>query len=629
MENGWIEYLDYAFARLLVRRFKEENAAVLAAASLASRVTSRGHVCLDLDNPEVQLADLGFEDLDLGGLLEGQRLMALLAKSPAVGFENQYKPLILSGTKLYLNRYFNYERSIADQVRDRCRQAAENIDSKLLAALLERYFGQDDRKEPVNWQKVAAVAAACKRLCIVSGGPGTGKTHTAARIIALLLSAFPGKVRRVLLAAPTGKAAARLQESILKARRDLDLDGPAADGFPVTASTIHRLLGLRGDGRAGRYNLSNPLPADLVIIDEASMIDLSLMHRLLESIVADTRLVLMGDKDQLASVEAGSVLADLCGRDGRISFSASFAKAVSKVCRFDLPGRMVVAEPSGGLVDHVVFLKRSYRFDPGGGIGALAAAINAGRAERVLELLADTRQTSLEWIRPDDGRQFREVVEKVVSENYLPLFRAEDTERRLQALEKFKILCAVQRGPYGVERLNSLAETVALAKGFIPARYLDTWPWYPGRPVMILQNDYRQQLFNGDTGVAVLDVRGGRIDFSVAFPAPGGQVRRIAAHRLPGLQTVFAATIHRSQGSEYDKVLIVLPNRDNPLLTRELLYTAVTRARSGVVVWAEESILAGAVRRQMHRASGLEAIVWSRRQKNMKGQEEHAYDHQG
>ncbi len=611
LEDGCIEYIDYAFARLIARRFGEENEAVLAAAALTSRVTCQGHVCFDLDNPAPQLAGPDFNSARPAGLPRHRRLIELLSASPAVGFENDYKPLILSGSKLYLNRYFNYEKSIADQILSRCRALPEPVDTGLLAVLLERYFGPDRSPGKVNWAKVAAVAAACRRLCIVSGGPGTGKTYTAARIIALLLAAFPEQLRRVCLAAPTGKAAARLQESILEARAGLDLRGPAAEGFPHQASTIHRLLGIRGDGLSSRYDLSNPLPADLVVIDEASMVDMALMHRLLEALLPDTRLVLLGDKDQLASVEAGSVLGDLCGRSGKIGFSAGFARTVAGACRFELPGRMIVSQ-GGCLVDHVVFLRESHRFDPGGGIGALSRAVNAGRADQAMKLLADPEQPALEWIRPGGSRDFTAVVEKEVLDNYAGLFKGEDARQRLRVLEKFKILCAVQRGPYGVERLNRLAEAAALDRGLIPARYLETWPWYPGRPVMILQNDYRQQLFNGDTGVAGLQGRGaGGPDFKVDFQASGGQVRQLTAHGLPALQTVYATTIHRSQGSEFDKVFIVLPDRDNPLLTRELLYTAVTRARRRVTVWAEESILAKTVRRRLHRASGLEARLWT------------------
>ncbi len=612
LENGFIQYLDYAFARVLARRFGERRKAVLAAAALTSSVTCQGHVCLDLENPAFQLAGLDFDGRQLDGILQPRRLTKLLAESPAVGFENDYKPLILSGNKLYLNRYFNYEKAVAHQVVSRCRKLVPPADTSLLAGLVERYFGPDRQPAEVNWAKVAAVAAACTRFCIVSGGPGTGKTHTAARIIALLLAAFPERVRRVYLAAPTGKAAARLEDSISKARQSLNLEGHAAAAFPRQAATIHRLLGLGSDGHSSRYNIANPLPADLVIIDEASMVDLALMHKLLEALLPDTQLVLLGDKDQLASVEAGSVLGDLCGRSGKIRFSTAFAENVSRVCRFELPSGFVVSQGGDGLVDHVVFLRKSYRFDPGGGIGALARAINAGRVDKVMDLLADPEQATLEWVRPGGGRDFKDQVQKTVLENYSQLFLGKNAEQRLGALEKFKILCAVQRGSFGVEQLNRMAEAAAFAKGLIPARWLETWPWYPGRPVMILQNDYRLQLFNGDTGVAVVHASGGNAaDFKVDFLTSGGQIRQLAIEGLPALQTVFATTIHRSQGSEFDKVFIVLPERDNPLLTRELLYTAVTRARRRVTIWADESILARAVQRRLHRASGLEARLWT------------------
>ncbi len=610
LESGVIEYLDYAFAGLLARRFGESSPEVLTAAALTSQVTCQGHVCLDLDDPGYQLPDADFEHSVPGFMCECQRLKRCLEKSVAVGYEDEYKPLIISGNRLYLNRYFNYEIKVAQHVERLCSEHPDEPDPDRLAHLLGRYFGNHD-KQGVNWSKVAAVTAALKKLCIVSGGPGTGKTYTAARIVAVLLEGLPGKMQRILLAAPTGKAAARLEESFKEAGDEFKLPASVKDAFPSRASTIHRMLGIRANGERPRFNASNPLPADLVLVDESSMIDLALMHCLLEALAPDARLILLGDKDQLASVEAGSVLGDLCGKATRVSFSSEFAHKIEKICSFKLPRQFLETGPGGCLNDHLVFLTKSHRFDPSGGIGALAKGINAGRSDDVIRMLSDSGQSSVRWIKPGSGLVLKNLVQNYVLENYDLLFSAENRLRRLQALERFKILCAVRPGPFGVESLNKTAEAAALKTGLIESRYLDTWPWYPGRPVLILRNDYRQQLFNGDTGVTVAQQnQNGGTDFSVAFSTAEGNVRQIPVSRLPDLVTVFAATVHRSQGSEYDKVLIVLPDRDNPILSRELLYTAVTRAREQVVIWADEKIVLNAVQKRLRRASGLERRLW-------------------
>jgi exodeoxyribonuclease V alpha subunit len=542
---------------------------------------------------------------------------------------------VLDGSdRLYLARYWRFEQDLAAALARRSTTWAPGVDRDRLAADLRRLFPA--APSGPDWQRVAAALAVLRNLTVISGGPGTGKTRTVAAILALLAGQSGGRAPRVGLAAPTGKAAARLAQSIRRVRAELPLDEAERAALPEEAATLHRLLGVV-PGRSGfRHDAGNPLHLDALVVDEASMVDLPLMARTVAALPAHARLVLLGDRDQLASVEAGAVLADICGPASHPGYSADVAGALQQVTGFEVP--TATQGPAAAVADALVVLRRSYRFGEASGIGALAARVNAGDAAGALELLASAGPRGSPCSPPGPGEvvapapadpergasapsesgrrpdlQFRPVLEaeratlvgREVVPHFRALFEASGPGAALTALGRFRVLCALREGPWGVGALNALIERGLERSGLVPRER----PWYPGRPVMVTRNDYALGLFNGDVGVLWPDPEaGGQV--RAFFEVPGGGLRRVPPARLPPHETVFAMTVHKSQGSELDEVLLVLPDRPSPVLTRELLYTAVTRARQRVQVWGNEAVLVAAVQARVRRASGLREALW-------------------
>ncbi|HSV93663.1 MAG TPA: exodeoxyribonuclease V subunit alpha, partial [Desulfobacterales bacterium] len=408
-----------------------------------------------------------------------------------------------------------------------------------------------------------------------TGGPGSGKTYTISAILELLDRLQEERPLRALLTAPTGKAAARLQES---------LRGAARAGAALEVTTIHRLLQPVPGTTRFRFDRRRPLPAGAVVVDEASMVDLALMAKLVDAMPPEARLILVGDRHQLASVEAGSVLGDLCGADPHDRATPS------------------VPRPMGPCI---VEIERSYRFAPGSAIGELSRAVNAGDARAALAMLADDRSGALEWVDPERGSPARGALRRTIEEGHRTLAVADEPGAALEAVGRFKILCAHASGPSGVDELNRESERLIR-----PGRRTDAGgsPWYAGRPVLVTRNDYALALFNGDIGVALADPATGRL--GVHFPAPPGMCRTVAPQRLPAHETAYALTVHKSQGSEFDEVLLVLPERDSPVLTRELIYTALTRARRRITVCGRAEVIRTAVERRIRRTSGLRDVLW-------------------
>ena len=488
---------------------------------------------------------------------------------------------------------------------------------------------------------MAAAVALHRRLTVIAGGPGTGKTYTVTRVLAALhLAARAGDERRslrVALAAPTGKAAARLTESLRTGLPGLPVDAALRDDMARThASTIHRLLGGRGIASTRfRHDAATPLPHDVVIVDEASMVSLPLMAKLVDAVRDDARLILLGDRDQLASVEAGAVLGDICGPDGSrpvLRLSSAAVDALDPL----LMGRLAGAcEPADGpgIWDSIVRLDRFRRFDEHGPLAAVAAGIQQGTdgIDDVLALLdppadrdvadgepasaltdaADAPGSGAVLLDPDVGSDARSRVVQVAVRGWADAVAAAlagaPAAEVLTAMERLRVLCALRRGPSGVTGWNRTIEQ-ALAHthpGFDPDER-----WYIGRPVLVTRNDRALRLSNGDVGVILADPErpGRRV---AAFWADDGTVRTISPARLPAAETCFAVTIHKSQGSQFDHAVVVLPDDPSPLLTRELLYTAVTRAAYRVTILGRRSIVRDALSRPIQRASGLQQRLWN------------------
>jgi len=573
METIQLSSLDHHFADFVTRVEGRRCEGLWVAAALVSSVTGRGHVCLDLAGA----AGCGIVPFQPGTapLLSPPADLWLeqLSGCATVGRPGDYTPLVLDvAGRLYLHRSWDSERRVAEGIR--IRSAVLPGDEARFTAGLDRYF--PPAADADDLQRQAALTALSRRFTVISGGPGTGKTTTVARILALLIELADGAPPRILLAAPTGKAALRLNQSIEDSVGRMDLSDAVRSALPREVSTVHRLLGVVPGRSAFRYNRDNPLSCDVLVVDEASMVDLQLMSRLLDALRDDARVILLGDRDQLASVEAGAVLADICAGAG----------------------------PGGGSDERpaIVHLTHSYRFPDESGIGRLSRLINAGDGDGALDLLRSGRYRDICWRPLPPAEVFAECVTAAACEGYAPFAGAELPAQALEALELFRVLAPHRGGRHGVDGLNRLIG---------PALSRSRPPGSPSvlQPVMVTGNTYDLGLFNGDTGVMAGTAAGDAAE--AFFPDPLTGVRRISALRLPPHETAFALTVHKVQGSEFDGVLLVLPDRMSEVLSRELLYTAVTRARKHVEIWGDEEVFRRAVERRIERSSGLRDRLWS------------------
>jgi exodeoxyribonuclease V alpha subunit len=574
---GVLDDADVHLAATLARLGRDPDPVVALAVALAARAPRHGHVCIELSRvaalvtaelePDpipasfVDDADVPVGMVDLHWP-DPAAWTAAVAASPLV--TGPAAPLVLERGRLYLERYHRLEQLLAELVRDRLpsTDGAEpdtvELDPDGPAVALLRGDGADR-------QRAAVAHALGHRLTVLVGGPGTGKTTTVAALLAEVLEREPST--RVALAAPTGKAAARLADAVREAAGRLDPDLAARLGH-LQATTIHRLLGSRADRRSAfRHDRHDPLVHDLVVVDETSMVSLPLLSRLLDAVRPEARVVLVGDPDQLASVEAGAALADL-------------------------------VRPDTATTAAVVALEVSRRFDAGSSIGTLARAVRAGDVDAALAALGDGG--AVRWLPyaatdPSAAAAVRELVVPAAVE-VIEAARAGDADTALAGIDRIHLLCAHRHGPYGVERWNDRIEGWLRDLGVVrPVG------WYPGRPVLVTANDHRSGLFNGDLGVTVpVPDRGP----AVVFPTAGG-LRWVPAGRLDHVETVHATTIHKSQGSEFDHVVVVLPPAASALASRELLYTAVTRARTAVTVVGDVASVRAAVGHRVERISGL------------------------
>ena len=591
--------IDVHLAGLIKKVSHPGSEGLYLAAALASHHRLEGNICLDLSSVSGKQLK---EDTDFPSCPELDRWLNILRREDVIGKPGEYRPLILDGSRLYLYRYWNYEKKLVDSLKERAAHDPDGIDRKRLQEGLTRLF-PSGFPGATDWQKVAVFASVMKNFCVISGGPGTGKTFTVAKILALLLELSAGTLR-IALAAPTGKAAARLQESIKHSRNDLNCPESIKAAIPTEASTIHRLLKSIPDSPYFRYDAKNPLPTDVVVVDEASMVDLALLSKLVQAISVSARLILLGDKDQLASVEAGAVLGDICDTGNEHGFSPHFSELYQKATGEKIEN---YADKQGStcLQDSIIQLKKSYRFGPSSGIGEASRAVNEGDSAKAFNLLKSSSYDDALWRELPRPEMLPSALKERIIAGFAPHLRERDHARVFDLFNRMRMLCAVREGPYGVHALNLLVEKILKDEGLIRQRSR----WYPGRPVLINRNDYTLKLFNGDVGITLPDPEAGDA-LRVFFPGPEGNLRKFLPLRLPEHETVFAMTVHKSQGSEFEKVLFFMPDRDVPVLTRELVYTAITRAKAGVEIWGREEIFKTAVSRRIIRASGLREALW-------------------
>lgn len=581
---GGYDEFDLQLAGMFARQDAALVPAVLWAIASLSRQIQRGAVCLDLAGlvEEARAAPL----LEFALPADEADWRALLCQVDAVGAPGQIRPLILDEAgRLYGYRHWDLEQRLARALCARVGWAPIADREPVQRALLALFPGSEAAG---SLQALAAVLAATGRITLLTGGPGTGKTTALARMLALLLHVEP--TQRIALAAPTGKAAARMQEALGGALARLPEDWRL--DLPVQATTLHRLLGIRpGAGHLPRFHAEHPLPVDVLVLDEASMVDLALMTRLIEALPEAARLILLGDPDQLASVGAGAVLGDLC--EDAAGFSAEQAGRLRAWTGGAIPA---AAAPGGNpLSDHRVHLTHNHRFGDSPGLAALAAAVNAGDAGRVARLVAGEGQPEV------TAGVEADLIARAL-QGYEPYFaalaRGAPVEEVLACFEQFRVLCAPRAGPLGVEGLNARIEAALRRRASLRGEGL----WTAGRPVLVTRNDPGARLANGDVGL-VLPGRGGRLE--VVFRRGDGAVHAVSPARLGAWETAFAMTIHKTQGSEFDAVLLVLPEEDSPLLTRNLLYTGITRARRRLHLVGAAERWAPALARRQRRISGL------------------------
>lgn len=624
-ESGELRRLSGTFARF-VGTLGHANSALMLACVLLSELEGRGHSCLMLrelaDDP---CALMGWSDeqwRQLAGAVPTlpknvkgwTTQLAACDQVWQVGDLDFDQPLVLDGERLYLRRYWRDETLVAQTIRARAR-GVRAVDAAQTRGWLDILFAAERHAEPPDWQKLACAVALRGSVAIITGGPGTGKTYTVARLLALLFAVAPDAARqRVALAAPTGKAAARLKQSIDKALTELaDKVGGALPLRELTARmgaarTLHSLLGARPDTRAFAHHKGNPLDIDVLIVDEASMVHLEMMAALLDALPEGATLILLGDKDQLASVEAGAVLGDLCRHAQAGGYSAQTVAYVSAASGERIPEQF--HGDAGALAQQTVMLRRSRRF--GGPIGQLALAVNEGdaaRAEQVLRAGGDGGQ--LHWIEHAHQHHVVQLAADGYA-GYLGLIgggvgsgvHAHWVRSVLHSFEAFRILCAVREGEWGVTGLNEAIEQRLDATGLIRRR----GEWYIGRPVMVTRNDYGTGVFNGDIGLTLADpARPGSLR---VYFLEGDDVRSVLATRLRHVDTAYAMTVHKSQGSEFRHTVLVLPRERGAMIARELIYTGITRASAEfTLVTPGGAVLAEAIARRTQRASGLREMI--------------------
>lgn len=570
LREAGLSELACQFSAYIGRQQANEDQLVTLTAGLLSEAISEGHVCLNLVamqsfNPAVQKL-----------LPDAKNWISRMQLSDVVGMAGEFTPLILtSDGLLYLYRYWQAEQQVANAITQRLTTSTIMPDG----AELKQFMTDWHTTSPdIDWQKVAVLSAVQRQFTVITGGPGTGKTTVVVKILqALHLLNAP---LRIALAAPTGKAAARLQQSINSQTEK-----------HYQAKTLHRLVGISAHHDQGRFNAEHPLPVDVLIVDEASMIDINLMAIVLQALPLKARLIMLGDSDQLASVESGAVLANLCAHPA--SFSAPFRGWVKDITQIDVP----ISPVLNPIDDSLVTLKHSYRFVTGGSIGVLANAVNQGDADRAMTVLANQSDSHL-------SAPSSENIQRQLLEGYQPFIAAieqgDAAEKCIEAFEQFRILCALKQGAQSVYSVNDLMTQLLAKRGWRTAQ-----PFYAGRPIMVTQNHYRLNLFNGDIGVVLANDKG---ELQACFLF-AGVCRWLPLSRLPTHETVFAMTVHKSQGSEFEHISLLLPEEDSPLLSRELIYTALTRARQRLQILSTAPILQNAIEREHQRESGLAQLL--------------------
>lgn len=641
LEAGWINAIDIALLQFLQDNSPEVMPEIMQLlVVLLSYQLSQGHVCLDLSCSLQQVDNLlaipvqeelqeplpkpssYFNTYNLDALQQA------LINPVVVGGEDANTPLVLQDNRLYLRRYWQYEKRICQRIAFLMQQQP-TVEYSAIKQCLNKYF--PEQSDDLDWQKIACAIAVKSNFSVITGGPGTGKTTTVVKLLLVLQEIQRQQKENFLqirLAAPTGKAAARLKESISdalqKLSKSLSIVSEVGENIPLQVQTLHKLLGKHGATRRSRYNKNNPLALDVLIIDESSMVDIEMMAQVLDAVPDHARLILLGDKDQLASVEAGAILAELCRNSqlGRGQINTATANYLEQVSGETLTAPWL--NPTASELDqHIIMLQKSYRFNQHSGIGQLALAVNQGdypsyqavweKGYKDIHALpyAHLHDAALHnfVMQPQQGQGFAHYLAAIEQKPASDVSQAWDDWAKsvLHAFASFQILCVTREGEWGVKRINQWLIQLLQNQGYIKHKR----EWFEGRPVLVTRNDYQIGLMNGDVGIClrkpIINSEGKtELQERVAFFNSDGSIKWVLPSRLNNVQTVFAMTIHKSQGSEFEHVLMILPERDMPILSRELLYTGITRAKKYFTLLAPNAALVdAAIERRVERSGGI------------------------
>jgi len=597
---------DYALADSLIQRGATREPWLRELIAQLSAAVQQGHSCLPLQELCDELASS--TPNDRGIVCTTEQLHERLSASGLVGDPGAETPLICDGKNLYLRRYFEYERRIAEDLLRRTCADPVMLESSRLRKQIETLFPANTTTKP-DWQRVAAVLALRQNLTVILGGPGSGKTWTVLRLLVLIAQQTlpPSNVveaelepqkksLRIALAAPTGKAARRVSDSLQRDLAELPVSDELRAILPREATTLHRLLGMRPHSSKPRYDRANPLPLDVLVLDEASMIDLPSMARVLDALPREARLILLGDPDQLASIEIGNVLSELRVFNLHNRYSPLVAANIAGVTG---SAPEITSASTARFGDVVVTLTHSHRFSAGGSIAKLVEAVRNGDADCACEILR--QGDSIVWHEHEQNDAFAQTL-KIAVQHYGPLQAATAPEQALHALAHFRVLGALREGPWGTRALNA-----AIARAQLGLKVWQPLPLhYPSAPLLVSENDHTLRLYNGDSGVLLVDTQQ-RLRAWFADAQHG--VRGLSANQLPAFELGYAMTVHKAQGSEYDTVLVLLPPQPHPLLTREWLYTALSRARNELILMGNETVLRAAIASPAQRWSGLAAQI--------------------
>ena len=640
-----IRAIDIAFADFIYSEESPQDASDTSArecltmlSAFVSAQSGEQHSCIDLEKLGQPFLGV-YRFPELSTMLSYIQNAGTFARLSATGVnldEPTAKPIILQDGKLYLQRYWQYESQLAAIIREKATKVLD-LDITAAKVLLSDLFDEEhnhaEQEQTLDWQKIAVCIAASQTLSFITGGPGTGKTTTVTKLLALLqgLAVKKGNVLNIQLVAPTGKAAARLTESISAAK--IKLPTALQANLPEQCQTIHRLLGAKPQSPHFRANANHPLHLDVLVLDEASMVDLPLMAKLFAALPKDAQIILLGDQDQLASVETGSVLSDICAasdlqgdnpNNALLIYSDAMQQHLTKLISLptstaipNLETNTSITKRSGirasVIQDNVVKLLKSHRFGENSGIGQLAKQVKVGQVNQSVSLLNDEQFTDINWHQPIQTTPqtvANEILKTLITQllpiyqQYTQAIQQGDLRQAFKYWDQQQVLCAQKSGYWGVTQLNALIESELHKQGLID----NTKDFYIGRPVMLSKNDHQLKLFNGDVGIVMPDPDNAALT-KVWFVTPEGDLRGLLPSRLPSLETLYAMTIHKSQGSEFESVYLCLPpitaNNQGRGLNRELIYTGLTRAKKQFMLFAEAKALSVSLGQQCVRGSGL------------------------